>query len=973
MSTRPYGNPSTTRPNAAISNELDDGQGVENTDSRSGDGRRPARLARHIVAGIGALLVIALVLVGVPVLLISLFGNPLPTAQQLAAAARLDPDWGNRTLLTVVLPCVTWIAWAFFAFPLLTEIVARSTGIRVRLSGPIFQPQQRLAAALVSAALFTAMVPTFAFAAPAAHAHTPAAQPEVRAASGTTDSNALATVADHADTESGTRPARERAYRVKSGDTLWSVADRYLGSGRKYPAIVDASAEITQADGHHLTDPNLILPGWRLDIPAEHHATPPSPSDDPEPAQSSYPDRAKLATPTTGAYSDTGEPAPPPPASATDANEDLDLQPAPAAIVGGVAAVLAASLLVAVRLRRKRQRRSRAYGERIALPIDEAEAVEQQMVAVEAPTMVDALHHALAHIQTWAEGSGAALPELFAIRVDDELITVYLAEPAQFPSPFEAVYGDNTAWNALRTAFDPPLQPTIAPYPALVTVGTDQDGGQLLLDLEQLRVLTITGSEENLTHASMNAIAAELASVPWASDIHLSLVGVPADLPFELDPYRIHRVTDVAQLCRDLRTHLADREQALLESHLPDIRRARVVANDLEAWAPFVVLIAADCTPAEQQELMQLAEQHGPTGLVIVQTPSDIAFDSVIDLQSATAASYESAGAGLPPLPFAPQLLSDQTLAATLELFATATAPSMAPLPARVVADIGPLPSASPPPDVVDTSAGEAISEPPDIAGPAAAAPGPYVRLLGLVDALNVSGPAPLPGRGVEFLAFLLTHQQPVSGTQIQKALWPNTYDRSNNNTRTLAKQVRSALGYDDHGHLWLPEGRGSTGFTLNPAIRTDWHDFIALTAANPATASTEDLETALRLVRGQPLLGTDAHRGRWAWRAALEEEIIAAVLDTAETLADRALATHDHRLIRVAARAARTVGPLSELGWQIELRAATDMAGSTDIERIIDDLYTTAGGGDPEYEPDAATSELIAAGRLATRQKERR
>lgn len=972
MSTRPHRSPNTTRPNETPSRKLDDGQGVENADSRPCGGGRPAGPALRIVAGIGAILVIALVLIGVPALLISLFGNPLPTAPQLAAAARLDPDWGNRTLLTVVLPCATWIVWAFFAFPLLTEIVARSTGIQLRSSRRIRRPQHRLAAALVTAALFTAIAPTFAVAAPAAQAHTSAATPGIRAASGSADSLALETVDDHQDIEMGTRPAGERVYRVKSGDTLWSVADRYLGSGRKYPAIADASAEITQADGRHLTDPNLILPGWQLDVPAEHHTTTPPPSNDPEPAQSSHPDPVKLATPTLRAHSDTAEPAPPPPASDTDADADLDLQPAPAAIVGGVAAVLAASLLAALRRRRKRQRGSRAYGERIALPVDEAEAVEQRMVAVEAPTMVDALHDALVHIQTWAEATGAALPELFAIRVDDEQITVYLAEPAELPAPFEAVYGDNTAWNAIRTAFDPPLQPTIAPYPALVTVGTDQDGGQLLLDLEQLRVLTITGSDDNLARASANAIAAELASVPWASDIHLSLVGIPAELPFELDPYRIHRVTDVAQLCQDLRTHLDDRAQALLESHLPDIRRARVVANDLEAWAPFLVLIAADCTPAEQHELTQLAEQHGPTGLVIVQTRPQIASDSVIDLHSVTSANYTSSGAGLPPLPFAPQLLSNRTLAATLELFATATEPATAPLPAHVVADTGPLPSASPHHDDGDITAGDAFNYPAASAGPAAAASGPYVRLLGPVDALNIAGPAPLPGRGVEFLAYLLTHQQPVPGTQIQKELWPNTYDRSNNNTRTLAKQVRSALGHDDHGHLWLPEGRGSTGFTLNPAIRSDWHEFIALTAGNPATASTEDLETALRLVRGQPLLGTDAHRGRWAWRAALEEEIIAAVLDTAETLADRALLNHDHRLIRVAARAARTVEPLSELSWQIELKAATDMADSYGIERIIDDLFTKAGGGDPDYEPDAATRELIAAGRLATRQRKR-
>lgn len=244
----------------------------------------------------------------------------------------------------------------------------------------------------------------------------------------------------------------------------------------------------------------------------------------------------------------------------------------------------------------------------------------------------------------------------------------------------------------------------------------------------------------------------------------------------------------------------------------------------------------------------------------------------------------------------------------------------------------------------------------------------PYVRLLGPVDTLNIAESDLLRGRGVELFAYLLTHQQPVPGVEIQRALWPNSYDRSNNNTRTLAKQLRSALGHDTDGHLWLPEGRGNNGFTLHPAIRSDWQDFSALTGSNPSAASTEDLETALRLVRGQPLRGTDAHRGRWAWRSVLEEEILAAIFDTAEAVADRAIRIRDLRLTRLAVRTARTADPLNELSWQIELRSAIENANAREIECIIDDLHASAGVGDPDYEPDAAPKDLIAAGRSTMR-----
>jgi multiple sugar transport system substrate-binding protein len=61
-------------------------------------------------------------------------------------------------------------------------------------------------------------------------------------------------------------PAQEElTYTVKLGDNLWTLAEKYLGNGAAYHAIVDAT---NAADGFaNIVDASLIQPGWKLLIP----------------------------------------------------------------------------------------------------------------------------------------------------------------------------------------------------------------------------------------------------------------------------------------------------------------------------------------------------------------------------------------------------------------------------------------------------------------------------------------------------------------------------------------------------------------------------------------------------------------------------------------------------------------------------------------------------------------------------------
>lgn len=49
-------------------------------------------------------------------------------------------------------------------------------------------------------------------------------------------------------------------YTVKSGDTLWAIAQKYLGSGSRYPEIAVLNA---------IANPNLIYPGQVFTIPSQ--------------------------------------------------------------------------------------------------------------------------------------------------------------------------------------------------------------------------------------------------------------------------------------------------------------------------------------------------------------------------------------------------------------------------------------------------------------------------------------------------------------------------------------------------------------------------------------------------------------------------------------------------------------------------------------------------------------------------------
>ena len=72
----------------------------------------------------------------------------------------------------------------------------------------------------------------------------------------------------------GAAPLGQETYTVQKDDTLWNIAEKYLGSGAGYPAIVDATNKKHAEDPTFpdIVNPGVIQPGWKLAIPSAEEA-----------------------------------------------------------------------------------------------------------------------------------------------------------------------------------------------------------------------------------------------------------------------------------------------------------------------------------------------------------------------------------------------------------------------------------------------------------------------------------------------------------------------------------------------------------------------------------------------------------------------------------------------------------------------------------------------------------------------------
>jgi len=66
--------------------------------------------------------------------------------------------------------------------------------------------------------------------------------------------------------------SREADYTVQPGDTLWSISQRFYGTGEEFPRLVEANAGRRMPDGRVFTRAGVIQPGWILRVPLPSQA-----------------------------------------------------------------------------------------------------------------------------------------------------------------------------------------------------------------------------------------------------------------------------------------------------------------------------------------------------------------------------------------------------------------------------------------------------------------------------------------------------------------------------------------------------------------------------------------------------------------------------------------------------------------------------------------------------------------------------
>ena len=445
-------------------------------------------------------------------------------------------------------------------------------------------------------------------------------------------------------------------YTVVKGDTLSEIAQEHLDDADAWPRIFEASRKLSQPDGRRLTDPDLILPGWHVLIPAAAGATPDLPTTSPEPEQAEPTPQTSQPTPAGAVPSATATPAaatspatsetavavpvvpssapatPAPSASATGstdvssddkpAGEASDREaeaPPPWLLVGltGAGGVLAAGLLAALRQRRRAQFRARRPGRTIQAPPPELVPVEKTVKTegqAATPTLL-AIDHALRLLAVSGEDR-LAPPPLLAVQLLPGEVAVQLVEPTTLAHPWRPDPADGRRW--LLAAGSQEQESTArSAYPQLVSVGLDDDGATWLVNLEQLGTISLTGDPAYAADFA-RYVAAEIAINPWARQVQLDCIGIAPEAE-PLDPARIrhYRLEDPAALDAAIAAAGATVDKCADR----DVTAAAGRVDDLggDVWDSWLVLVNGVLSSTPLDQLLALVGEHPTrTGTAVV-------------------------------------------------------------------------------------------------------------------------------------------------------------------------------------------------------------------------------------------------------------------------------------------------------------------------------------------------------------------
>jgi DNA-binding SARP family transcriptional activator len=863
---------------------------------------RVHRTAADIAAGVAAVIALAALVAGVPAALVLFLGLPVPRSTPSMSALT-----GQLDVLTIlkILSVVVWLAWLQLGWCVLVEIQAAVRNVGVPSRVPLSGGTQSLAHRLVTAALLlfsvaAALSPAMSHAAAPrpAYAVSAAAQfPGPVTSPGTAAATSDALPAAHA------APRADKLYVVsppegRYHESLWEIAQQHLGDGRRYKEIFELNADRVQPDGSKLTIASLIRPGWVLRMPGD--ADGPGITTVAQHQQQAAP--GSLLNVPGGAGHGTG--------STGTGSGPVSQQQSRSAWPDELAAasLLAAGVLAALGRHRRQRLWQRAFGRRLAAPAGDAAAAETALRLGADDPAVQRLDTSLRQLAAALAGQAKQPPTVYAAHLDEEHLDLWIA-PAdpEPPAPWQPV-DDGQVWR-LPVAATAGLDPAgaLAPYPGLVTLGTNETG-RIMVDLEVAHGLIAVRGPAETVRSALAALAVELVTNRWSDRMRVTLVGFGEGLePLAPDRVTVARTLDDA--LPELERRAADLEGQLAAWGIDSVLTGRSVTRNADAWAPHYLITGVPPTPGQSERLLALSRTRHRTALGLVAAGDVPGASWTWDLTPDGRLQ-----AGVLGFNVAAQLLPAAQYAAVVSLFA---------------------------------AGGDAPITPPSAADlPAPLRPGaPRAVEVGLLGPAVVSAPGPVePERlavATELVVYLAAHPAGVHPNVLAGALWPRGVT---DDVRDAAvARVRRWLGTDHTGEANLvtdPDGR----LRLGSGVGIDWQEFRGLVAranqrSSDAAAAAASLEQALGLVRGQLLDGRDP--GRYAWLATddFSYEATALVADIAHSLSALRLAWGDSDGAMAAARSGLRLAFNDEMLWRDLLRGAHATGQEQPLRAAVDEL----------------------------------
>ena len=924
-----------------------------------------------------AFVALVVLLAGVPLALATQAGWPLPDTFE--PMEWLKQDISVDTFLAI-LTFVVWLAWAQFTACVLVEMKAALSGVGVPGRVPGAGPSQLLARQLVAAVLLVgAAAASFtpglsqlgqglegnqqpAVAASAQQTPGLFAQQQEQAAS---TAAALAEQASHADASAGKQHGDTKFYRIqppegRHHDSLWEIAERHLGDGRRYKEIFDLNKDRAQPDGSRLSEASLIRPGWIMEMPGDARGGDlvEMPDDAPEVSaevreQIRDYDRTGEHAERGGGGGDTAQvsvpeqrPAPAPAPAKDNAGQhatparDTSSFGLPEALLA--APLLAAGLLGALGHRRRQALWQSAVagiggrGMEPPTPTGDALDVHDALLVGADPEGVRLLDRSLRGLASSLADEGRPLPTVYAAWLTDGDLHLQLAQPSGKPPAPWRLGEDQTVWTL---AGDDAVRyedvDTAAPFPGLVSLGT-MDDSRLLLNLEAVPGLVSLSGAEADRAAVFASVAAELATNGWSDRMTITLVGFGEDLT-PLAPSRLRHLDGIEALIETMEAETRQRRGALGAAGHDSVLTGRTGPARHTRWAPHLVLLAAEPSAEDAVTLAELAADAGRLGI------GYLVGSGGGDLPGA-AWEMEITGEGKLLAPLLGLELDAQSLPvaqqrAVVELFAGAD-------PER-----GPDGPGDTPPFLVD------ISE--------QGRPAVYARLVGPYEIIGLDTPDGERSALLhEALALLLLHREGVHPRVLSSALWPRGV--TDDVREALVERLRAWLGTDPDGTPRL--GTDTTGrLTLAKSVVSDldvlrslYHEATQGRGVDSRAVRGRLLTDALVLVRG-PLLADRAEgRYRWLTHEIVDAQLPLLVADTGLALSEFHMEKNRAEKAIEALNAALRTAPADERLWNELLRATHSLDDHGRLTALAADLVGRAGARGLPPRTEALLDELL-------------